>query len=68
MFDYFTNMYKYYFTIKNDTHEAHIVHNTHSLNVNKQPIKYEQEFKKNDGYKNINSNKLLDVVFYPVDI
>ena len=61
-------MYKYYFTINNDTHEAQIVHNTHSLNVNKQPIKYEQEFKKNDGYKNINSNKLLDVVFYPVDI
>jgi len=36
--------------------------------VNTEPKKEETQFKKNDGYKNINTNKILDVIFSPLDI
>jgi hypothetical protein len=83
MFDYFKDMFKYYFaynTPKRETHPEYITHSvpthsvpthsvpTHSIPVNTEPKKEETQFKKNDGYKNINTNKILDVIFSPIDI
>ena len=73
MFDYFKDLFKYYFaynTPKRETQPEYITHSvpTHSIPVNTEPKKEETQFKKNDGYKNINTNKILDVIFNPIDI
>ena len=78
MFDYFKDLFQYYFTYntpKRETRHECITHSvpthsvpTHSIPVNTEPKKEETQFKKNDGYKNINTNKILDVIFNPVDI
>ena len=73
MFDYFKDLFKYYFaynTPKRETRHECITHSvpTRSMPVNTEPKKEETQFKKNDGYKNINTNKILDVIFSPLDI
>ena len=56
MFDYFKDLFKYYFTYntpKRETQPECITHSipTHSIPVNTEPKKEETQFKKNDGYK-----------------
>tara|TARA_Y100000748_G_scaffold263545_1_gene232607 strand:- start:391 stop:600 length:210 start_codon:yes stop_codon:yes gene_type:complete len=69
MFDYFKEFYNYYFTHtpQKQEHQEHQEHHKQSVQVNEQPKK-ELILKKNDGYKNINTNKVLDILFNPVDI
>ena len=66
MFDYFKEFYNYYFSPISPKQEQQ-EHYKQSVPVNEQPKK-ELILKKNDGYKNINTNKALDILFSPVDI
>ena len=62
------DVYNYFFNNSIQKQETQEHCNRHQNLVDKQPKKIEQQFKKNDGYKNVNSSKLLDIVFNPIDI
>ena len=66
MFDYLQDVYKFYFNYP--VYKQEHQHVAHKILINKQPQKDEPHFKKNDGYKNINSNRILDVIFNQLDV
>lgn len=71
MFDYLKDVFEYYFDyskyIKSHQQE-HKDNVTQTETQNKQSNTDTLILKKNDGYKNINTNKIVDVLFDPNDI
>lgn len=67
MFDYLKDYYEYYFDYSKYIKNHQLEHHKQSVPVNEQHKK-ELILKKNDGYKNINTNKVLEIIFDPIDI
>lgn len=68
MFDYLKYIYNYYFNYSLYIAQDTVEKNNQVINNEESTGQKSLLLKKNDGYKNINTNKALDVLFDPTDM